>query len=482
MVPPDVPPEAKGSAEHVAREIGACAAPAEPESAAPSRPDGLPASRRHRASATMVAAIAMTVLDGSSVNVALPEIARSFQVSPASVVWIANAYNLTVLMLLFPLSAVADRIGFKRMFIGGLLLCLSAALVAALSTSIAQLLTARIFQGIGVAMLSCLFGGLVRSIYPIAKLGHGISMNAMIVGFAAVLGPVIGSAILSIASWQWIFLLNLPTALVALLGVRSLPNPPTSKARFDVAAALLSMATLGLFIYGLDDLAQRPMLGLGLILLAAVLAIVLVRHTRAQPAPLVPVDLLAHPVIGFAVASSALLFAAQMGTAVALPFFFLHVMQRDYLEIGLLMGGWPIGGALMAPVAGRLSDRYSAALLCALGAGVMTLGLLLLLLMPVTVSAVWLLFIMVMTGIGFGFFQTPNNRAMLSLAPRNRSAAVGGMQATTRVFGQGVGMAGVSIGFSLSEAYGVYLSLGVALGFAGLGVVINLVRLRDERQ
>jgi len=451
------------------------------ESCEPSRHDGLPAPRRYHATATVIAAMALTVLDASSVNVALPEIARSFQTSPASVVWIANAYNLTVLILLFPLSAVTDRIGFKHMFHAGVLLCLGGALAAALSASMTQLLVARMFQGVGTAMLSCLFGGLVRHIHPLSKLGVGISLNAMTVGIAAVLGPVIGSAILSLASWPWIFLLNLPIGLLALLGARSLPNPPTSKRRFDVVAALLSMATLGLFIYGLDDLVQRPWLGLGLMSLAGVLAMVLLRHTRAQPAPLVPVDLLANPVIGFAVASSALLFAAQMGTSVTLPFFFLHVMQRDYLEIGLLMGGWPIGGALMAPLAGRLSDRYSAALLCALGAGVMALGLLLLLLVPVTIPMAWLLLIMVMTGIGFGFFQTPNNRAMLSLAPRDRSAAVGGMQATTRVFGQSVGLAAVGIGFGLSEAGGVYLGLGAALGFAGLGVVINLVRLRDER-
>jgi len=451
------------------------------DSTEPPRYDGLPLPRRHYATATVISAISLTVLDASSVTVALPEIARSLDTSPATVVWIANVYNLTVLTLLLPLSAVTDRIGFKRMFVAGLLLCLGAACVAALSASTTQLLTARIFQGVGAAMLSCLFGGLVRHTYPIAKLGHGISLNAMVVGFAAVLGPVIGSAILSIASWHWIFLLNLPLGVLALAGVRSLPNPPTSKARFDVTAALLSMAALGLFIYGLDDLVQRPLPALGLVGLAVLLAIVLLRHTRAQPAPLVPVDLLAHPVIGFAVASAALIFAAQMGTSVALPFLFLHVMQRDYLEVGLLMGGWPIGGALTAPLAGRLSDRHSAALLSALGAGVMALGLLLLLLVPTDASTVWLLGIMILTGIGFGFFQSPNNRAILASAPRHRSAAAGGMQATTRVFGQSVGIASVSIAFGLSETAGATLGLGAALGFASLAMAVNVVRLRRER-
>lgn len=448
--------------------------------AARERCDGLPAPRRHHAAATLVAAIGLAVLDASSVNVALPEIARDLQASSATVVWMANAYSLTVLTLLFPLAAITDRLGFKRMFVGGLLLFLLAALGAALSTSMTQLLVARVFQGVGAATLSCLFGGLVRNIYPTRLLGQGISINAMVVGFAAVLGPVIGSAILSVASWQWIFLINLPIGLLALLGARSLPNPPTSRAAFDVRGALLSMSVLGLFVYGLDDLAKHPLPALGLMVVAVALGVVLVRHSRAQPAPMVPVDLVANPVIGFAVASSALLFAAQMCTAVALPFFFLNVMQRDYLEIGVLMGGWPIGGAVMAPLAGRLSDRYSAALLCALGAGAMSLALLALLLVPTDVHNGWLLLTMTVAGIGFGFFQTPNNRAMLSAVPRHRSAAAGGIQATTRVFGQSVGIACVSIGFGLSEPYGAQLALGASLLFASVGLALNLIRLRRE--
>jgi len=450
----------------------------DPQVQDPARGDGLPVPRRHYATATLIAALGLAVLDASSVNVALPEMARSLQISPASVVGIANAYNLTLLILLFPLSALTDRIGFQRMFTTGVLLCLGASLAAALSSTMAQLLVARICQGIGAAMLSCLFGGLVRHIYPAAKLGAGISVNAMVVGFAAVLGPVIGSGILSIASWPWIFLLNLPIGALALLGVRSLPNPPTSRVRFDLAAALLSMATLSLFLYGLGHVVRHPLASLGLMVLAVGLAVALWHRARSQVAPLVPVDLFAQPAIGFAAASSMLLFAAQMATSVSLPFFFLHAMGRDYLEIGLLMGGWPIGGALMAPLAGRLSDRYAAAPLCALGAGVMALGLLLLLFMPATASLGWLLLTMILTGVGFGFFQTPNNRAMLSSAPRHRSAAAGGMQATTRVFGQNLGIASVSIGFGLSETWGATVSLGAALSFAALGVALNIVRWR----
>jgi len=444
------------------------------------RYDGLPVPQRYYAAATSIGGIVLTSLDASSVHVALPEIARSLQVGTVSAVWIANAYSLTVLMLLFPMSALADRVGFKRVFFSGVLLCLVSALVAASSTSFLQLLCARVGQGVGSAMVSALFGGIVRNIYPLRLLGRGISINAMAIGSSLVLGPVIGSVIVKVASWQWIFLINLPIGLLVLLGVRTLPVAPTNKCKFDVVSALLSMAALGLFVCGLA-LVLHSWLGRCLLLLAVLLAVVLVRHARTQAAPMVPVDLLAQAPIGFAVASSALLFIAQMGTAVALPFFFLYTMQRDYLEIGLLMGGWPIGAILMAPVAGWLVERYSAALLCALGAGFMTLALLILLFMPVSVPTAWLLPIMVTAGVGFGFFQTPNNHAMLSSAPRHRSAAMGGMQSTTRVFGQSVGIAGVGVCFSLSATHGAYLALGTALSFASAGVILNIVRWRSEK-
>src|SRR5690606_8657987 len=130
--------------------------------------------------------------------------------TPAAAVWIVNAYNLTIVLTLLPFSALAERIGFKRMFAGGLVLFMTASLASALSTSLLMLTVARILQGVGAASLMCLFGGLVRNIYPLALLGRGISVNAMVVGVMSVLGPSVGAAILSVATWQWIFAVNVP--------------------------------------------------------------------------------------------------------------------------------------------------------------------------------------------------------------------------------------------------------------------------------
>ncbi|HCW21377.1 MAG TPA: MFS transporter, partial [Achromobacter sp.] len=145
--------------------------------AKPAPPDGLPAPRRYWAAATVMTGISLSVLDTTIANVALPTIAVDLHASPAEAVWIVNAYNLAVVMTLLPLSALAERIGFRRMFTFGLILFTLASLGCALAGTLWQLTAARVFQGVGAATLMCMFGGLVRNIYPLKMLGRGISIN-----------------------------------------------------------------------------------------------------------------------------------------------------------------------------------------------------------------------------------------------------------------------------------------------------------------
>ena len=440
-------------------------------------PDGLPTPRRYWAAATVLTGISMSVLDTTIANVALPTIATDLNALPSQAVWVVNAYNLAVVVLLLPLSALAERIGFKRMFSIGLTLFALASLSGALSQSLWQLTLARVVQGMGAASLMCMFGGLVRNIYPLRMLGRGISLNATTVAVMSVLGPTLGSVILEIAHWRWIFAINLPICVAIMFGLRHLPLVPRTKIPLDWRSALLCMVTLGVFISGVDTLGQSPGQGLAMIVLAALAGWLLVRRAGKQPAPLVPVDLLRIRAVGFAVAASACTFAAQMASYVSLPFYFQQILGRSYLEVGMLMGAWPVGTAIVAPLAGRMSDRYSAATLSGVGAAAMVLGLGIMALLPLSVSNPWIMVAMFVTGMGFGFFQTPNNRAMLSSAPRQRSGAAGGLQATTRVFGQSFGTALVAIAFGISSTAGPLFALALATACAAVAVGVNAVRV-----
>lgn len=441
--------------------------------------EGLEAPRRYWATFTLLLAITVTVLDSTMVNVALPAIAESLHIRPANVVWVVIAYNLTVVVSLLPLSAIAERIGFRRMFLIGVTLFMLAAVSSASSSSLIWLILSRIAQGLGSAMMMCLFGGLVRNIYPLNKLGMGLSFNAMTVGLMAVLGPTVGAFILEVASWQWIFLISLPVGLGTYFGARFFPDVPRNRGRFDWIGCLLSAPVFGLSIIGLDAIVKDPARAALCLALAALAGWALLRRSRDQVAPIVPVDLLRITPIAYAVGASAFSFAAQMSALVALPFYFTRILQYSYAEVGFLLGAWSLGVAVMAPVAGMLSGRYSVAILCGIGAGGMALGMLCLVLLPVTASFWMLMGFMLLGGVGFGFFQTPNNRALLAGAPRHRSGAAGGMQATTRVFGQSFGTALVAVSFSISASNGAVLGLSASITCALVAMGINIARHRS---
>jgi DHA2 family multidrug resistance protein-like MFS transporter len=438
--------------------------------------DGLPMPQRLWAIAVLMLGLALVSWDLAAANVALPDIAADLNVSPGLVVWVMIAYTVTVLVAILPSSAVAERIGFRQMYGLGSTIFLVGALACIFSTSFFILLVARVVQGVGAAMLMSLFGGLVRNIYPMRQLGLGVSLSSLVVGIVSVLGPAIGAFIIEVSSWRWTFAVYTPVCIALLFGLRFLPEVPRTSKRFDWLACWLSMVTFGLFVVGLDMLVSRPAWAFLLLLVSGVTGWWLFKRSNGQEAPLVPLDLLRIQPIAFAVSASLASFASQMSAMVALPFYLIHVLDYSYGQVGVLLAAWSVGVASMAPVAGWMSDRYRVAILCIIGASLIALGLIWAVLMPLGAPYMSMLAPMVLSGIGVGFFQSPNNRAMLAGAPRRRSGAAGGLQATTRVLGQSVGTALAAIAFQLGGDNGPVVSISVSIVCALLAVVINVVR------
>ena len=435
--------------------------------------------RRFWAVLTLMVSLAISALDVTMANVALPAIAADLGIEPRKVVWVMIAYNVTMLVTLLPLSALAERIGFRRMFVIGTSLFMFWAVAVALSNSFTMLMVARTIQAVGTSMLMCMFGGLVRSIYPAAQLGFGISLNSLVVSVMAVLGPTLGAFIIEWLSWQWMFFLYLPACFATYFGVRFLPDVPPVSRPFDWLACGLSAVSLGLFVIGLDLLLSVTTWALAALLTAVVAGVWLYRRSREQDAPVVPLDLLRVKPVAYAVGASAAVFAGQTAAFVAFPFYLINVLAYGYAEIGILLGGWAIGSAVMAPASGYLSDRYPVAILCGIGAAFSAGGLVWLMLLPQGASFVSAWLPMLVGGLGFGFFQSPNNRAMLAGAPHHRSGAAGGLQATTRVFGQSVGTALAAMAFQIGGEYGASVAIGVGIALATLALVINIVRHFD---
>ena len=216
---------------------------------------GLPNPQRLLAFTTLAMAITMAVLDGSIVNVALPTVARDLAIAPAESVWIINAFQLAVTVSLLPLSALGDSLGYRRVYWAGLAVFTVASLACALAPSLAALTLARSIQGLGAAGIMSVNIALVRFIYPSSRLGQGVGNMAVVVAVASAASPTVAAAILSVASWRWLFLVNVPIGAVALfMAARTLPATPRARRPLDPVSVVLNALTFGLFITGVDGI------------------------------------------------------------------------------------------------------------------------------------------------------------------------------------------------------------------------------------
>ena len=436
--------------------------------------DGLPLPERYGAMLTIAIGITMSVLDSAIANVALPTIAREMQASPAASIWVVNAYQLAITILMLPLASLGEIMGYRRVYRVGLIVFTLASLGCALASSFPLLTAARVLQGIGAAGVLSVNGALVRFIYPRHMLGRAIGLNAVVVAMSAALGPTVAAAILAVASWPWLFAINVPLGAVALALARMLPRVPRAKRRFDSISALLNAAFFGLLITALDGAGHgERTLGVAIeALLAAIAGIALVLRQLPQTSPLLPVDLLRIRIFALSIATSVCSFMAQMLAYVALPFYLQGALGRSQVETGLLITPWPLATAVAAPLAGRLADRYPAGALGGIGLTIFAAGLLSLSLLPAHPGNADIAWRMALCGFGFGLFQAPNNRAILGSAPRERSGGASGMLGTARLLGQTTGAALMALMFNLFDERGTTAALlaGAAIAIIAGGV------------
>ena len=464
--------------------------------AAPLLADGLPQPQRGRAMLAIILALTLAVLDSSIVNLALPGIARELQSSAAHSVWVVNAYQLATLVALLPLAALGERVGYRRVYLAGMALFSVASVGAMLATSMPALIAARALQGLGASGVMAVNAALVRLIYPRAQLGRGMAINSLVVATASMAGPSVAAAILSVASWPWLFAMNLPLGLLTWWQARrALPgNPPAASAapRFSAIDVLLNTAMFALLFLGGEQLGVRGAAhdggtGWGWLLLAAGVAVgaVHLRRQWGRAAPLFPVDLLRIPVFALSMASSVSAFCAQMLGFLSLPFLLLEAQGRSHMEAGLLITAWPLATALTAPLAGRLIGRYPDGLLGGIGMAVFAAGLLALGLMPAHPAHGDVVWRMALCGAGFALFQSPNNHTIVTSAPLHRSGAASGMLGTARLTGQTLGAVALAAIFVLRPGHdgsAEALALLVAAGCAVVAGVCSSMRVKQRHE
>ncbi len=447
----------------------------------PLQRDAAPSRRRRlTAIACVLAATVLVVLDAAITNVALPTIAHALQVTAAASVWVVTAYQMALVMALLPCAALGESLGYRRVFTGGVMLFTAASVLCACSPGAEWLVAARFVQGLGGAAVMALGVALLRFVVPQNQLGAALGWNALVIALSSAAGPTIGATILSVASWPWLFAVNLPVGAVVLLAARALPGGTGTARRLDLASVALNAGAFAALVVGTDQLPTRPDLAIGLLVAAALALLGLIRREMPKPAPLIPLDLLRAPTFRISVIASVCCFTGQMAALVALPFYLQHGLGQDDFTTGLYMTPWPLATAAAAPLAGRLATRVSTAWLCAAGGVCLAMGLAAASLWPLHRSLLPLVPFTVLCGAGFGLFQVSNNRNMFLAAPRERSGAAGGMQGTARLMGQTAGALTMTLLFTLTSSE-AGPRIGLAFG-AAMTLVAGLVSaLRSGR-
>jgi DHA2 family multidrug resistance protein-like MFS transporter len=441
--------------------------------------DGLPAALRRPVLAALVLSTVIMMLDTTMVNVALPSMAQALGVDPAYSIWVAQAAALASAMSMVAFAALGDVVGFKRLFTAGLAVFTLASLGSALSPSLPWLLACRTVQGVGAAAAMSIAPALYRIAFPGRLLGSVLGVNALVVAASTAFGPTIGGLLLSVVTWPWLFVFNLPFALAALwLGARALPADAGRGGRFDAAGAAWSALAMGAAIVALNGhLHQGWVTRLAAALAAlAALALFIARQHRAS-APLLPLGLFASARFTAAAAVSFCAFVGQGIAFVAVPFLLQHTYGYSPLQSALLFTPWPLAIGVAAPLAGRLADRYSSGMLSTAGLAILAVGLALLAAMGPDAQLHAILWRAFVCGAGFGLFQTPNNREMLGTVARAHLGAASGVLALARTFGQTVGMALAALALAAAAgAPGIRLALGGAAATAALAGALSAWR------
>jgi len=395
--------------------------------------------------------VVMATLDISVVNIALPTLGRAFRAPLPLLEWVVLGYGLTMTGLLLAAGRRADARGRRRTYAEGLVLFTIGSLACALAPGVHALIAARVLQGVGGALVSANGAALLVAAFPAAERGRVLGAFGAMVGAGLALGPLIGGLIVAGASWRWIFVINLPVGLIAwaLLRARVPDDAPAPGVHGPERASTLQWC--GALALALIALSRGPVVGwssaevIGCALTALAALAAFVSRQRRLADPLLPVTAL-RGVLGGALTLTLIAQAIGAGVGLQLPLYLEHALGWDAARSGRWFGVLPLAALVIAPFAGRWSDRIGPTRLTTTGLGLTAAGLWGLGGLGVHEAPLRLALGLAAIGAGQGLFAVPNTSLVMSQVASARLGLAAGLQGTAR-------SVGIAVGAALMTAY-----------------------------
>lgn len=437
----------------------------------------------------------MATLDASIVNLALPILRDYFNTDISTIEWVMLSYLLTVTTLLLTLGRLSDMYGRKSMFLAGLLIFTLGSGLCSLSASAGQLISFRVVQGLGAAMLMANSLAIITDVFPHTERGKALGLIGTVVSIGYITGPVLGGFLIGWMGWKSIFYINIPVGLLGTVYAwKTLKSDQLHVSqKFDIRGAILMFLSLISLVLAIT---QGQALGwdspaiIDLSLLFAVFLVWFVVVEKRADQPMVELSLFQNRPFSASNASGFLSFTAMFAVILLMPFYMDEILGYSPEHMGMVFVAIPLVMALVAPVSGWISDRTNSFLLSSLGMAVTCMALLLLGNLNQDAAFLDIVIRMGMIGLGMGLFQSPNNSIVMGSVPKERLGIAGGMLAMVRNLGMvtGIAISGAvfTSGLQSNQAAGLVYEAAFLGGFhdafmvaaviCSVGVITSLMR------
>jgi len=384
----------------------------------------------------------LTPFMGSSINIALPSIGREFAMDAVSLSWVPTAYLLATAVFLVPFGRIADIYGRKRIFTCGILIYTISSLLLAISTSAVMLISFRIFQGMGGAMIFGTGVAMLTSVFPVGERGRALGINVAAVYLGLSLGPFLGGLLTQYFGWRSIFLVNVPLGLTIIAFVFWKLKGEWAEAKghkFDLIGSVIYSLALVAIMYGLSLL--PAMSGAGVILIGILGLLTFIWWEMKVESPILHMNLFKNnTVFAFSNLAALINYSATFAVTFLLSLYLQYTKGLSPQNAGLILVSMPAVQALFSPLAGRLSDRIEPRIIASVGMGLTTIGLGLLTFLDQNTAIAFILASLIVLGFGFALFSSPNTNAVMSSVEAKSYGVASATVATMRQIGMMLSM------------------------------------------